>query len=229
MAIITKDTVKKLVVSVKTAQYEKGSPEMKNLIFSIINRNDYVPVSLVPYVEKVFIGFYYDKSGFGYNGVKNEIHKRIETIMYTEKAQEKGICVADFLLHKQGKTDTYDSDNKVCYEEKSGCGNWLYSENPVFDEVVKEYRRKRTLIRWDYTFIVETKKEGKQVYHIFIETTFARLFDFLSDFEKGFATWFKENSKSGLTGLYCWEMQTIKTSKKKADYLATWDAWNKTH
>lgn len=229
--MLTKTEIKNLVKAVKTANEEKhvakGSQEMKDLIFQYVKKNDSVPAEYAEIMIKIFCGYYYSKAGTGWHGVANEIVKRIHEIMYTEKAQEKGIAIIDFMLHKQGTTDTYDSDNRICYEEKSGCGNWLYAKDATTLEGVRaEYEKKtRTLIRWDYKFTVKTKKEGLQEYHIYIVTSFKRFFAFLSEFDKGFDTWWKLNSKGG----YCWEMQTIKTSKKKADYLATFEEWNKTH
>lgn len=231
--LLTKKEIKNLVQAVKMAEQngiEKGSSEMKEIIFQYVKKTDYVPCAFIRPVMVVFCSYYYSKAGTGHNGVVNEIKKRIGEIEFTEKAQEKGIAITDFMLHKQGTTDTYDTDNKIGYEEKSGCGNWLYSEKAsTLEEIRIEYERKKTLIRWDYTFVVETKKEGKKLYHVYIVTTFKRLFAFLSDFDKGFGTWWKENNKSGLYGGFCWEMQTIKTSKKKADYLLTFDEWNRTH
>lgn len=207
----------------------KNPSDARNVFFSLVKKTDIVPEEFATVFIKIVVSRLYDKGGKGYKGVVNEIVKRIETIRFTEKIiRMGGIPVEEFFLHKQGKTDTIDFDNHVGYEEKSGCGDWLRSTKPFFDEVIKEYRRKKTKIRWDYSFTVKTKKAGTQNYHIFIETSYSQLFDFLSEYPKGgLATWFKENSRSGEFGLFVWELQTIKTSKVKADYLQTWNEWQK--
>lgn len=201
--------------------------ESRKVFFSAVSLSDIVPLKYTETIKQIVFRRLYDKTGKGYKGVVNEVNKRLDTIEFTEKIISMGgIPVREFFLHKQGETDTIDFDNHVGYEEKSGCGDWLKSHDfSTFDEIVKAYRRKRTLIRWDYSFTVETKKAGKENFHIEIVSTYAELFDFLSDFQGGFQTWWKENGRSGKTGLYIWELQTINTSRKKALYLTTWDAW----
>ena len=125
------------------------------------------------------------------------------------------------------ETDTYDSDNRVSYEEKSGVGDWLRPKNAVtFDDTIQEYERKKTLIRWDYSFTMKTKKAGKQTYHIYIVTSYKKLFAFLRTYNGELKTWFTPNTKSDLLAPV-WKMQEVKTSKKKADFLLTFDQWEK--
>ena len=203
---------------------DKSPESMRKAFFSVIRMYDKVPSDLVPIVLK-FASLFYDKSGIGYHGVIAEISDRVS--LYADI--DGYVFAKEFLLHRAGNSDIYDKENRISYEKKTGCGDWLRSENPVFAEVIKEYERKKTLIRWDYDFEIESKKNGKERFSIHIETTFKKLFTFLSEFEGGFDTWWKENGRSGKAGVYVWEMQTIKTSRKKAVYLTTFDTWNKTH
>lgn len=203
---------------------DKSPESMRKAFFSVVRMYDKIPADLVPVVLK-FACLFYDKSGIGYHGVIAEISDRVS--LYADI--DGFVYAKEFLLHKAGKTDIYDKENRTGYEKKTGCGDWLRSENPVFSEVVKEYERKKTLIRWDYDFVIESKKHGKEKFSIHIETTFKRLFAFLADFDGGFETWWKENGRSGNAGVYVWEMQTIKTSRKKAVYLLTFAEWSKTH
>lgn len=225
--LLTTVIIRSLISSLASVSDVK---EARNVFFGIVKMSDIVPEKHSDVFAQIVLRKLYDKTGKGYKGVVNEVTKRLDTIRYTEKIIKLGgIPVREFFLHKQGMTDTVDFDNHSGFEEKSGCGNWLSSGNASFEETVKMYRRKRTKIRWDYTFTVETKKAGKEEHHIFIETTYAQFFDFLADFKKGFDTWWKENSRSGDSGLYVWELQTINTSKTKADYLETWSEWCENH
>lgn len=206
------------------ASTEKTPETMRTIFFSVVRMYDKIPAELVSIVLR-FVENFYDKTGVGYNGVISEITDRV----YLYADIDGFVYAKEFLLHKAGKTDIYDKENKIGYEKKTGCGDWLRSENPVFADVVKEYERKKTLIRWDYDFTIESKKNGKEEFSIHIETTFKKLFAFLSDFDGGFETWWKENGRSGRAGIYVWEMQTIKTSRKKAVYLSTFAEWEKNH
>ena len=197
---------------------------VRSIFFSVIRKYDRVPADLVPVVLK-FVALMYDRDGVGYHGVISEIVDRVS--LYS--AIDGFVYAGEFLVHKMGVSDIYDKENRTSYEKKTGCGDWLRSETPSFSETIAIYRRKRTLIRWDYTFTIESKKNGQERFSIHIETSYRKLFDFLADYNGSIETWFKENSRSGLSGVYVWEMQTIKTSRKKAMYLTTFDAWEKAH
>jgi len=226
--VITK-SIYSLLISELSTMENKTTENARKLIFSAISKNDIIPDELIIPVKKLVLTVMYDRTGKGYKGIVNEIEKRIETIRYTEKVLNwGGIPFSEFLLRRLGSTDTVDFDNHSGFEEKSGCGNWLYSYNGSFDETVKMYRRKKTIIRWDYQFDVDTKKNGKEHFNIYIETTYKLFFDFLSDYSGGFKTWWKENARSG-NGCFVWELQNIPSSRKKAVYLTTFDEWLKSH
>ena len=194
--------------------------EIASVLFRHIKKTDYVPADLVVPVLKV-VSLFYDKTGTGYTGVMKEIAFRVN--LYGELYGK--VLFREFFVHQSNQKDV-KKDGKTM-EIKTGCGNWLYSSNSDFSAIVRNYSRRKELIHWDYKFSVETKKAGKQDYHVQIETEWKTLFDFLRDFNGNLNTWFKENAKSGEHGTYIYEMQTVRTSKKKADYLLTFDDWKR--
>lgn len=229
MAILSSFVFSSLLSLLKKSGYPAGSTENKDMIFKAINKTDIVPIDCINSAYRVFALYYYNPENVGYNGILNEIKKRITTQKTTEKVKTQGgILVRDFMLHHANETDTIHFDTHTPIEEKSGCGDWLRSYNAVtFEELIKEYRRKRTKIRWDYSFTVESKKNGNEKYHIKITTSYSTLFDFLAEYNGKLETWFTESSRSGLSGLTLYKMQEIKTSRKKAQYLLTFAEWKK--
>lgn len=244
------DEVQEIVNGVKnnSGSYEEQIKAYRACFFHHFLLSDSVPSSLV----KAFIRFsknFYDKHSTGYNGIIEEIKDRVT--LYSDI--DGYVFIREFLKHGDGQTDIYDKEERISYEKKTGCGDWLRSEkNSIFDEVIKEYCRKKTLIRWDYDFIpssadmngkksinnkfteeqkaqkqerTKTKKNGEKVVnkqyeiHIHIETTYKKLFDYMASYPAGLKTFFKESVRSGLAGVYVWELQTIKNSKKKIDFL----------
>jgi len=194
--------------------------EIAKALFRHIKKTDYIPYTLVAPVLKV-VSLFYDKKGTGYNGVMKEIQYRV---CWYGAVNDK-VLFSDFFLHTKSQKDVKKEGRAM--EIKTGCGNWLYGTTHDFNAIIRNYSRRKELIHWDYKFTVETKKAGKENYHIQIETEWKTLFAFLRDFNGELKTWFKENAKSGEHGTFIYEMQTIKTSKKKADYLKTFDAWLK--
>ena len=131
------------------AHYGTLLVKFRNTFFRHFLLSDSVPEKLVPVFVK-FAENFYDKSSFGYHGIIEEIKDRTELYALNDGF----VPVREFLKHGEGKTDCYDSVERIAYEKKTGCGDWLRSETATtFDEIIKEYRRKRTLIRWDYDFV----------------------------------------------------------------------------
>ena len=220
----------------------------RSCFFHHFRLSDSVPAKLVP----VFVRFaekFYDSSALGYNGIIEEIKDRTE--MYA--LIDGKVLVREFLKHGDGKSDFYDKENRTSYEKKTGCGDWLRSEKSfTFEEVIEEYKRKRTLIRWDYEYTarvdgmtgkksvnnnltdeekqkaqerIKKHKDGTPIVNkeysicIHIETTYKKLFEYMETYPAGLKTFFKESKRSGIAGVFVWEMQTIKNSKKKIDFL----------
>lgn len=221
MPIVTKEQIMEIVSQIKSTA--KSASDCRRIVFSSINAEDVIPSSLVPAMQKI-IKLCYSNKGKGYNGVITEIIERTNLYNDTDNA----VKVKEFRLHSLGKKDMIDKVEHISYEVKSGAGNWLYSHNPSFTATVQNYRRRKEYIKWNYTFSIETKKNGSETFNVDITCPWAVLFDFLSDYPQGgFSTWWKENSRSGNNGLYVWEMQTVKTSRKKALYLTTFEQWKK--
>lgn len=224
--LITREEVKALYDEVRSLADDYDGvefipcEEIASVLFKHIKKTDYIPENLVVPVLKV-VSLFYDKAGTGYTGVMKEIEYRV--LWYS--TIDGKVLFSHFFMHKSSQKDV-QKDGKAM-EIKTGCGNWLYSTTHDFNAVIRNYSRRKELIHWDYTFVVETKKAGKETYHVKIETEWKTLFSFLRDFNGNLQTWFKENAKSGEHGTYIYEMQTIKTSKKKADYLLTFDRWLK--
>lgn len=226
MATVNREQIEQVIREIKEGNHTTES--VREALRRHIPKTAIIPDKYVDVFAKI-TKLAYDKQGKGYAGIIHEIDTRLETIRYTEKTiRQGGINVHDFFMHYANETDTYDSDNKICYEEKSGAGDWLRPKNAVtFEDTIREYERKRTLIRWDYTFTMETKKAGKQTYHIYIETTYKTLFAFLLTYNGSLEkTWFTPNTDKQLKSPV-WKMQIISNSKKKADFLMTFDQWEK--
>lgn len=220
MATVTKEQLRNIVEQIKTKA--TSASDCKKIVFSFLNCNDIVPVDLVPAMQKI-VGLCYSNKGKGYNGIIKEIIER--TTLYCDN--DNFVRVKEFRLHTLGQKDMIDKVEKISHEIKSGAGNWLYSRNSSFATTINNYKRRKEWILWDYDFSIETKKNGVEVFNIHIDCPWRVLFDFLSDYPQGFSTWWKENGRSGENGLYIWEMQTIKTSRKKALYLTTFEQWKK--
>jgi len=231
------DIKTELVQSKTKRTAEEKQKLIRCLFFRHFHLSDNVPAELVPDFIKV-ASVFYNRESLGYNGIMEEIKDRTE--LYSMIAGH--VEIREFLKHGEGKSDFYDRENKISYEKKTGCGDWLRSErSATFEEVIAEYKRKKTLLRWDYEYKANKegmngaktvkkgeeeakRKEGKKPakeydISIHIETTYKAFFDYLATYPKGIGTFFKESTRSGVAGVYVWELQTIKNSKKKIEFL----------
>lgn len=220
MSTVTKEQIKTIIEQIKSTA--KSASDCRRIVFSSLNYNDIVPADLVPAMQKI-VRLCYSNKGKGYDGIMKEIVER--TTLYNDN--DNFVRVKEFKLHTLRQKDMIDKVEKISHEIKSGAGNWLYSRNPSFIATINNYKRRKEWILWDYDFSIETKKNGVENFSIHINCPWSTLFDFLSDYPQGFSTWWKENGRSGENGLYIWEMQTIKTSRKKAVYLTTFEEWKK--
>ena len=243
-------TVQKIIADMKAdkASTEEKIKAFRACFFDSFRLSDSVPAPLVP----AFIRFaekFYNPASTGYNGIIAEIRERVT--LYADIFDS--VQVREFLKHGDGKTDIYDSDNKIPYEMKSGCGDWLRSERfDTFEDVLQEYRRKRTRLLWKYSYVArpegmtgkksvnnsltdeekakaqestKTRKDGTKIVNkeysinIDIDCSYREFFDYLATYPAGIKTFFKESKRSGVAGVFVWELQTIKNSKKKIDFL----------
>ena len=229
---VTKEIMQDLINDIKKGPYTIIAVRRK--VFKRLRLNDFVPADLCETMYKI-ITLFYDKNGLGYDGIMQEIRDRMDLYILIDG----GMIVKDFMKHKPEKTDIYDKENKISYEKKTGCGDWLRSEKYVdFNDIIAEYKRKKTRIRWDYDFIPSSdtmtgiksmkdnaipnkndKQPAKQYeIHIHIDTTYKKLFEYMETYPKGIQSFFKLSVRS-IAGVTVYQMQSIKNSKRKVEFL----------
>lgn len=214
MKTIDKETMQTIITEVKTTA--RNYADVRSIVNKYVNLCDTVPAKFAPAMLKV-VKLMYNPADKGKRGKFAETSGRIDLLILNG---ETAIPAREFFAHKMGKTDIYDKLNREGYEKKTGTGDWLYCEDDDFDACIASYRRKRTLIRWDY------ERADKGI-HIHIECSYREFFDYLTAYnpDKGLATWFVKSSRThtdGLNTAYIWKMQEIMTSKKKIAYLNAW-------
>lgn len=246
MKTVTHESIYKAWAQIKPVQNDPS--KVRPLFFSFFRKNDVVPADNVALFRRL-ASLVYDKNSAGYKGIIKEVRDRVE--LYADIDGQ--VLVKEFFVHADGLTDFYDSENRIAYEKKTGCGNWLYSEKYVeLNDVIEEYKRKRRLLRWDYDFKpvserceggkdlknengerekvfgMENRKSQKQYeLHIHIETTYKRFFEYLALYPSGVKTFFKYNAVKSQYGTTVYDLQTIKTSQKKIAFLQAFNAWDK--
>ena len=207
--------------AIRTKAIEKGYTDnengehrlgVRNLIFTTFDENDYIETSDEA-ARKLAIGlalFCYDRRGKGYNGIKAEIKERQDSL--------KRLAVKHWFKHNLNEADfTY---NKRKAEKKTGCGAWIYSHGTLADARA-ELEATGNYIVWDYDH--EPPAAGAKndhPIHIHIACTWKQFFKYLDTYGKGWETFFKHNKIKSVTAqINVYEMNTLKTSKKKIDFL----------
>lgn len=157
----------------------------------------------------------YDENGKGYHGIKYEIAKRLQ---FARDTGVNELPLSDFFKHTAKEYDIYDEENDTGTEIKTGCGNWLYSNFSELDKIREEKEKSNERINWHYHY---TKKNDKEFsFTIVIETDWKHFFRYLDEYEKGYASFFKYNkAQSVKSSCTVYEMNTLKTSKKKVRFL----------
>ena len=187
--------------------------QVRLAIQSTFQPSDYVMKDDEP-ARKLALGlalFTYDREGLGYNGIKTEVLARCEYL--------KRIPVIHWFKHTAGVADmTY---NKRKAEHKSGCGAWLYSRTSTnLDEIRAQYEESGEYIVWDYDHTPVPGRKNDNPVHIHIACTWRQFFRYLDTYPAGYRTFFKYNSlKSQQEGQAVYELNTIRTSKKKIAFL----------
>lgn len=215
MKTIDKATIKTIVREIKLSAHNYD--DVRNIVNPRIKLCDLIPAEYAEVMLKV-TRLMYKPTDKGRKGKHDEAIDHVYNMIDCNGAEF--IPFREFFAHKHDKTDLYDPSVKTSFEKKTGTGDWLYCEEDDFDTCIKKYRRKKTLIRWDYV------REDKGI-NIHIETSYKKFFDFLIAYnpEKGLSTWFVKSSRThgeGLNEEYIWKMQEIYTSKKKIAYLHSW-------
>lgn len=214
MKIIDKETLGAIFEEIKNQPHKYEN--VRAIVNSRIDLCDLIPACYATKVVKL-VKLMYNPADKGRGGKTAETADRIDLLIMNGA---DAIPFREFFAHKMGKTDIYDSLERICYEKKTGTGDWLYCEDNDFDACIAKYCRKRTKIRWDYV------RADKGI-DIHIECSYREFFDYLTAYnpDKGLATWFVRSSRThsdGLNTTYIWKMQEIMTSKKKVAYLNSW-------
>lgn len=215
MKTIDKNTMKTIVKEIKLTAH--NHEDVRSIVNSRINLCDLIPAELADVTLKI-VKLMYKPTDKGRNGKHEEAIDHVYNLIDCNGAE--AVPFREFFAHKHGKTDLFDRSVKKSFEKKTGTGDWLYCEEDDFDACIAMYRRKKTLIRWDYV------REDKGI-DIHIETSYKKFFEYLIAYnpEKGLSTWFVKSSRThgdGLNEEYIWKMQEIYTSKKKIAYLNSW-------
>lgn len=186
---------------------------LRSIMFDTIG-NEEIPIDLFGTCLAFSLSCY-DETGKGYNGIQKEIKKRLR---FFSDIGVESLPLTDFFKHSAKEYDLFDDDNSVGYEIKTGCGNWLYSQFSDLDLIRKEKEESGERLIWNYHYTKKSEKEFS--FTIKIETDWKHFFDYLDTYEKGYKTFFKYNkSQSIKCGCSVYEMNTIKTSKKKVKFL----------
>lgn len=116
----------------------------------------------------------------------------------------------DFGCRPAGKKD--NSVRGITIEDKSGAGNWLYTDKSTLEEALEEYRQRKEWIRWQIPD-----------YDICYICPWSVLLDILAEYnpKKGVYTFFNTHVyKDAVSGKNVFHLQEVKTSKKKLAWLA---------
>ena len=116
----------------------------------------------------------------------------------------------DFGCRPAGKCD--NSVRGIAIEDKSGAGNWLYTNKDTLAEALDEYRQRKEWIRWQIPD-----------YDICFVCPWPVLLDILATYnpKKGVYTFFNSHVyKDTQTGKNVFHLQEVRTSKRKLAWLA---------
>lgn len=142
----------------------------------------------------------YNPEDWGWAGKHAEVCERVHRWMDNGR---RWAHWSEFHARRHGLADIGDRT-----ENKSGCGDWLYSRRySDRDRIIAEYWKKNTIIRW------ATKE-------FTIECTWKELFDYLAGYPAGIGTWFRtEVGFNATVSESVVRMQSYRNSKSKTAYL----------
>lgn len=112
----------------------------------------------------------------------------------------------EFSARRQNTWDIRQEGMNI--ENKSGCGDWLYSKRySTWEGIIAQYEKKDSVIRWQTKFFD-------------ITCTWAQLLQYLREYNGELKTWFKAAVKYNPTSeKYVLQMQEFSTSKRKIRFL----------
>jgi hypothetical protein len=216
--MVTKERLKKVKALAMEENafppYDKTSRfALRAIMYDVIGK-ELIPVELFETVCKFSLSCY-NPEGKGYNGIKTEI---IERIKFSKDVGLNSLPLSDFFKHTAKEEDIYDFDNDKGIEVKTGCGNWIYSNYRDLSKARKELEDTNNNLLWKYHYTRKTENEFSFTIHI--ATDWKTFFAYLDTYPKGFETFFKFNRvQSEKCGCCVFEMNTLKTSKKKVRFL----------
>lgn len=186
---------------------------LRSIMFDVIG-DELIPVKLFSPCASFSLATY-DKNGKGYKGIAFEVKKRLQ---FATDTGIEGLPLKDFFKHSNKESDLYDEENGTDTEFKSGCGNWFYSSHKDLDKIREEKIKSGELINWKYHYT--RKKESEFSFTIVINTDWYHFFRYLDEYPLGYKTFFKYNEIQSLkSNCNVFEMNTLKTSKKKVRFL----------
>lgn len=243
--------------TIRNCSYAEKLKAYRACFFEHFRLSDMVPASLVPAFIR-FAERFYDRSSTGYNGIMEEIKERvllyadIDGFVYVREFLKHGAKQTDIYdkenrVSYEKKTGTGDwlrsercntlEETVMEYRRKKTRLLWDYDFTPISEDMAGKKSVNNNMTEEEKRLAQErtkTKKDGSKVVnkqyavHIHINTTYKKFFDYLETYPSGLKTFFKESSRSGVAGVYVWELQTIKNSRKKIEFLEHFETWEKT-
>lgn len=186
---------------------------LRCIMFDVIG-NDMINTPMFDLVSAFSLACY-DRNGKGYDGIVYEVKKRLQ---FAKDIGVNELPLTDFFKHTTDQYDIFDIDNEEGIEIKTGCGNWLYSQYRDLDKIRQEKEQSEERILWRYHY--QKKKDNEFSFTIYINTTWVYFFRYLDTYERGYKSFFKYNPTQSIkSGCNVYEMNTLKTSKKKVRFL----------
>lgn len=197
----------KLGIIPKTFDNSVSAIRWRILTDNGIESNTMVDVSAWSLMFTIRAGLY-KTDDTGAHGSKSEVNERLKDF----QSQGKD-CIpwSEFSKHSANRKDRRNNGYNI--EEKTGVAgaDMLRCEVNDFDKAIRNYKRRKELIHFH-----------NEKYGFDILTTWSRFFELLEQYnDKGLQTWFNVNGvkRNPSAKYYIFQMQVIRTSKKKIAYL----------
>lgn len=213
MATITKELIQSIIDTIN-ASPKKDYLAIRSIVNPKLNVNDDIPIEYIGVMFKIRHAMY-NPADTAIKGKETEVRDRLTLFRDCGKKTVKWL---EFSAHDKRRKDIIDHENGISWDVKTTVsgGDFLYSKtSDNFDHVVNCYRRRKEYINYK-----------NDEYGIDIFCPWDVFFDYLIAYnpEKGLSTWFRTNGKKvGETCETVFQMQVVRTSKKKVAYLQAFD------
>lgn len=185
--------------------------EVRKAVNALLNVNDEIPIEYIGIMFKIR-HLMYNPADTAIKGKETEVKDRLTLWRDSGKKYIKWL---EFSAHDRRRKDIVDTDNGISWDVKTTVagGDFLYSKTSKdFYHVVNCYRQRKEWINYKNT-----------EYGIDIMCPWSVFFDYLIAYNpaKGLETWFntKKSRYNGETKETVFQMQVVRTSKKKLAYL----------